>query len=62
VLARELDGAADLLAVPVRHADETNLAGPDDLGQRPESLLERDLVVVAMALVEVDELESQPRE
>jgi hypothetical protein len=62
LLARELDGAADLLAVPVRDADVARLARIDDLGEGAERLLHRDVVVVAVCLVQVDLLELQPRE
>jgi hypothetical protein len=60
VLARELDGMTDLLAGPIRDADEARLARVHDLGQRVERLLERDVVVVGVALVEVDVVELQP--
>src|SRR6476469_9353070 len=48
VLAADVDTALDLLAAPVRDADEANLAGLHDLGECPEGLLQRHVLVEAV--------------
>src|SRR5262249_44462518 len=53
---------ADLRAAPVRDADVPRLACIDDLCQRTELFLERNVVVPGVALVEVDEVHPQPIE
>ena len=60
--ARDLERPRDRLHRPLAEADEARLARLDDLGQRAHRLLERDGVVVAVALVEVHVVDPQPRE
>src|SRR5439155_19513485 len=49
---REVECGVDLLRLPFRKAEVARLALPHDLGQRLHGLLERGLLVVAVALVE----------
>jgi hypothetical protein len=51
---------ADLLLRPLAEAEIAGLPLPHDLGQRLHGLLERDVPVVAMALVEVDVVGAEP--
>src|SRR5262249_3481962 len=55
-------GLADLLTVPVGDADVARLARVDDLGERGDRLLHRDVAVEGVRLVEVDVAELQALE
>ena len=52
--------AADLVGRPFGKADIAHLAALDGAGQRLHRLLERRVPVVAVALVEIDEVGAQP--
>ena len=62
VLVREAHRVLDLRARPVRDADEARLPVPYDLRERRERLRERHIVVVAVALVQVDVVGAQAGE
>ena len=53
---------ADLIGSPLAEPEIADLALPHDLGQRLHRLLEWRLLVVAMALVEIDVVGPQSRE
>ena len=55
VLALQVEGALDLPRAPLAEAEVARLPLPDDLVQRLQGLLERRRLVVAMALVEIDQ-------
>ena len=52
-------GARELVARDLRQADRPRLAGRDDLGQRADALLDRDLRVGAVQVVEVDVVDAR---
>ena len=58
--AGHVERRLDPVRRPLAEADVARLAGLDDLGQRLHRLLERRVVVVAVALVEVDVVGLQP--